>query len=143
MPSLTSANAVLMLAVSGLYAVPQQIQGFSSDDVTEFADIATKETSMGVDGNFSAGFVFTPIQQTITLQADSASNTFFEAINAAEQAAKEAYPMTGVLLLKSVGKSYALTRGFLTSYSTVAGAKKILQPRKYVITWGSVVAVPV
>jgi len=140
--SITSVNAVFMLAISGLYTIPQQIQGFSAEDIFDNEVTAPAEVSLGLDGKLSAGFIPVMVKQSITLQADSDSNLLFEAWDAAQKAAKEIYRANGILRVSSINKSYVLTNGVLTSYPVMADAKKILSPRKYGITWESVVGAP-
>ena len=142
MSSITSANAVIYLSITGLFPVPQQLQGFAADDITDLGDMASAETSMGVDGKLSAGFVHVPVPQGIMLQADSASNGLFDAWFAAQQAAGEVYFANGIIRDPSVKRTYTLTNGVLTSFKPAADAKKMLQPRKYSITWESVVGSP-
>lgn len=142
MSSITSANAVIYLSITGLFPVPQQLQGFAADDITDLGDMASAETSMGVDGKLSAGFVHVPVPQGIMLQADSASNGLFDAWFAAQQAAGEVYFANGIIRYPSVKRTYTLTNGVLTSFKPAADAKKMLQPRKYSITWESVVGSP-
>ena len=133
MKSITSANSVLMLSITGLYPIPQQLQGFAADDIFDLGDIAPAEAVMGVDGKLSAGFVHVPIQQGIMLQADSDSNDLFDAWFAAQQAAGEVYFANGIIRLPSVQRSFALTKGVLSSYKPAPDAKKTLQPRKHVL----------
>lgn len=133
--TLTAANTVIMLSIDGLYPVPQQLQGFSADNVTNTENIASAETSMGVDGRLSAGFVFTPTVQNITLQADSLSCDIFERWRAAEQRVRELYVATGVIIFPATGRKYSLTRGFLTGYTPTPNAARTLQARPFQITW--------
>ena len=98
---------------------------------------------MGVDGRLSAGFVFMPIKQTIALQADSPSTFMFENWYAKQQAIKDVYRATAQIVLPSVGMVYTCSNGVLTHYAPISDAKKVLQPRKFGITWESIVGVPV
>lgn len=141
--SISSTNITFMLGVWGLYTVPQQIQGFADDDVFEFDDINIAENHMGVDGKLSSGLLFEAHPQNITLQADSASNQFFDAWIAAELAQRDKYTAHGIITMPAINYSYVLTNGFLTQHSVMAGAKKVLQPRKYVITWEKVFGAPI
>lgn len=136
--TITAANAVLTLSVANLFPTPQQIQGFAADDVFDTEDLETAELSMGVDGKLSAGFVYNPVKQGFTLQADSASNDFFEAIYAAERAARDKFTLNGSVLLPSVNRLYTMTTGFMNGYKPMSDAKRVLQPRKFTITWQSV-----
>lgn len=136
--TLTAANAIIMLGVQNLFDSPKQIQGFSADDVTDLDGLAVGETSMGVDGRLSAGFVFNPITQNITIQADSESNDFFERWQQAERQRKEKYIAFGTILVKATGRRYTLTRGFLTTVSLMPAIRKTLQPRRFSLTWENV-----
>ena len=143
MSSITSANAVLMLGVSSLFSTPQQIQGFSTDDIFSVDPLESAETMMGVDGFLSAGFVYVPVKQGITLMADSPSNNVFDQWWAAQQQISDLYFANGSITLTALGKKYAMTRGALTTYPPLADAGRTLKPRKFVITWQSILPAPV
>src|SRR5205085_721504 len=83
----TAADAVITLSQPILFPVPQRLQGFSADDVTDIEPAKVLEHAMGVDGVLSFGFVWAERMQTIRLQADSASNSFFDVVNASQEAA--------------------------------------------------------
>lgn len=140
--TLTAANAIIMLGVIGLYDTPRRLQGFSADDVSDLDALAVGEGSMGVDGRLSAGFVFNPINQNITLQADSESNDFFENWQQAERSQREKYVAFGTILVRSTGKRYTMTRGFLMSATLMPAIRKTLQPRRYSMTWENVSSGP-
>lgn len=140
--TLTAANSVILLSVANLYDVPQQLQGFAADDVFDTGSVTPTETSMGVDGKLSGGFVFNPIVMNVSLQADSDSNIFFENWIAAMVKARETYIATGQVALPSVQRKYAMVRGFLTSHPPTAPVRKTLQPRRYTITWEQVTPAP-
>ena len=136
--SITGANSVYMLSITGLFPAPQQLQGFAADDVFSTDPVQSAETLMGVDGLLSGGFVFAPIVQGVSLQADSDSNFIFDEWWAAQQQAREVYIANGLVILPNLGTKWNLSRGFLTSYPPMPDAKKLLQPRRFGITWGSV-----
>ncbi len=142
MASITSANAVLTLAVPPLFPVPQQIQGFATDDIYDIPQIKSVEVQMGVDGVLSAGFVYIQIPQEITLQADSDSNDFFDTWWTQMQAAQDVYAASGIIKLPSIATKFTQINGFLTGYKPAPGAKKLLQPRKYEITWERIAPAP-
>jgi len=143
MGTITSANAVVMLGAKSLFPTPQQLQGFAADDVFSTEDIDTAEVVMGVDGKMSAGFVFVPVPQSYSLQADSPSISFFEALYQAQQAAKEVYFLFGVVTLSSISRSYVMNNGVLSRYKPASDAKKVLQPRTFRITWESITPTPI
>lgn len=140
--TITSANAVLMLAVTGVFSTPQQIQNFGPDEMFDTEAIDMVETAMSVDGVLSAGFVFVPINQNITIAASSDSNDIFEGWRSAMLAGPEVIFANGTLALTSVGKKYAMSNGVLVSYPSFSDGKKTLMPRKYGIRWESVTPAP-
>lgn len=137
--SITAANAVYMLGITGLFPAPVQLQGFATDEVWGTDPLKSAEVLMGVDGRLSGGFVYVPIEQSITLQADSLSTGLFDQWWNAMQVNQTPFPAQGRIRLRSVGSSWVLTKGFLTTYQPIPDAKKLLQPRKFGITWQQVV----
>lgn len=140
--TLTAANAIIMIGVQGLFDTPRRLQGFAADNVTTIDPVSNAETSMGVDGRLSAGFIHNPIPQTITLQADSESVDMFEFWNASQRQRREAYICFGSILLRATGKRYVMTRGFLTSASVMPAVNRTLQPRQFTLTWENVTVGP-
>jgi hypothetical protein len=138
---ITSADAVLTLTQALLYPTPQQIQGFAADDVFDIPAIQSIESTMGVDGVLSAGFIFVEIPWDITLQADSASNAIFDRIWSQQQATKSTYQLNGFLKLPSTATKITLNVGFLKSYKAPS-AKKVLQPRRYQLIFQTMAVAP-
>lgn len=138
MASLTGATAVYQLSVVGLFPSAIQLQGFSVDDVFSTAAIDSAEVMMGVDGFMSAGFKYVEIKQTISLQADSDSCSIFDQWWTAQQVAQDLYYANATVNLKALGTQWTMTRGALTSYAPLPDVKKIIQPRKFEITWNTV-----
>lgn len=141
--SLTVANSVYMLVIIDLFPVPQQLQGYAADDVFSTEAVDSVETVMGVDGLLSGGWMPTPKRQTITLQADSPSTLMFDAWQQSQEAIQDAYIANAVITLPSLGRVYVCTKGFLTNYTPVPDARKILQPRRFQITWESILGAPI
>lgn len=141
--SITGATAVFQLAIAGLYNSPQQLQGYAADDIFSTPAVASVETMMGADGLMSAGFVYTEKKMSIALQADSDSNTIFETWNDAMQSEEDIFYANGIVMMKALQQKWTLTRGVLTSFSAFPDVKKLIQPRKYEITWNIISAAPV
>jgi len=135
--TITSANAVYMLSISNLFDSPQQLQGFSADDIFTTEPLASAEAIMGLDGRLSAGFVFVPTTQSIMLQADSLSNDIFDQWWLAQQIAKDMYFANAVIVLTSIGKKWTMTKGVLSSFPPLPDAAKTLRPRRFSIIWES------
>lgn len=138
MATITAANSIVMLGIRNLYPVAQQIQGFSVDDVFTSEALERIETMMGVDGRLSAGWVATAKKFTISLQADSPSNDIFDSCYAAEEIRREPFEWFGELSLPSIGRIYTLTQGYLSNNMPIPEVKKVLQPRKFTMTWASI-----
>lgn len=136
--NITSANADLQLAVTDFYPIPQQIQGFSADDIFDSDAVTPNEVSMGLDGKLSAGRTRVATPMNITLQSDSLSNDFFENWDQAEKASGQTFYAQGQVTLPGTGRKYTLTNGVLTSLPRTPSAKRTLQPRRYTITWEDV-----
>lgn len=141
MGDLTGANAVVMLAIPPLFTTPQQLQGFAADDVYDLDEIESIETLMGVDGILSGGFVWKPQQQSITLQADSASNAIFDNWYAQQKAGTRTYVANGIVIIPALGLKFIQTNGFLSGYK-LPGVKKLVTQRRYRITWNDVSPAP-
>lgn len=133
--TITSANSVLTLRVPKLFPQGVQMVGYSSDKAFAMETLQLAEVNMGVDGRMTAGYVPNPSVQSITLQADSPSKSFFNGLIQATKAAREVFYIYGDLALPSTGESFTLVRGTLTKGKQVPDAAKVLQPMDYEITW--------
>jgi hypothetical protein len=143
MADITSANAIILLSVPLLLPVPQQLQGFATDDIFDVEDTETTETRMGADGILSGGVIFMPTMVTFTLQADSPSISFFESWDMGQQTQVISLPAQGNITLTSIGRSYQLVTGFLTRDKRMPDAKRVLEPRKYRVAWQQIIPVPI
>lgn len=132
---ITSSNATFLLGITGLFPAPVRLQGFAAEDIFDSQPLQVGETSMGVDGKLSGGFVFNPTEMGISLQADSTSMFIFEQWYAQEKIARDKFPAFATILLPTLGKKWSLSRGFLINYPVLPDAKKTLQPRKFTIRW--------
>lgn len=140
--SLTAATAVIMITIPGIFNSPQQLQQFAADDIFSTDPIAPAEVSMGVDGILSAGFVFVPVKQKFSLQANSPSVTVFDNWYGGQQVALDVFEAAGLITLTSLKKKYALVRGFLTGHPLMPDAGRTLKPLSYEITWQQVTGQP-
>lgn len=139
MATITSANSSFALSVTDLYPVPQNIQGYAADDAFVAAAQDLAEIVMGVDGHMSAGYVFTPTPQTITIMPDSPSLVVFENWVQAMTLAQEVYRCNATISLPSIKRKYTLKNGVLTNAPKMPGVRRTLQPVAYVITWEKVI----
>jgi hypothetical protein len=138
MSSITSANSVFTITVAGLFPTPVKLQGYAADRAWETSNVTYTESVMSVDGIKSSGYVFNLVEQTITLQADSASKTIFNAIVNAMKAAREILIISGNIVLPATGESFVCRRGTLKDAKPLPSSGKLLEPQTYVIEWQSI-----
>jgi hypothetical protein len=135
MPSITSANAVVMIAVTGVFTSPVQLQQFAAEDIFTNDSVQASEVAMGVDGFLAAGFIFAPVPWSVSLMADSPSNSLFDQWYQTQIKNVDVFRCNGTVLLPSLGKKYNLLNGALTGYRNMPDAAKTLRMRTFVITW--------
>lgn len=138
MATITGANSTFSIVIPGLFAVPQFLQGYAVDDAFTVSDVQINETMMGVDGRFTGGFVFVPVESSISLLADSPSTQVFDDWYNSMQTIRETLVANAVIELPAIGKKYTLTRGFLIGYKPAPDNRRLLQPVQYRIQWGQV-----
>lgn len=141
--SITSADATFVLSSADFALAATVLEGYAADAAFATDNTDTAETSLGVDGKLSAGWVPRSYNQTITLQPDSPSRALFDLLVGAQDAARVVYRLSGVIHLPGNQYSYALSRGVLKNYSSIPTAQRILQPMTFVIEWEKVVPVPI
>lgn len=136
--TITSANSVIMLAISGLFDVPQQLQGFSADAAFSAEVFAAVETVMGVDGNMSAGWVPVEKKMSIMIMPDSDSDVLFDTWFAAQEAARELYFASGTIILPSISRELTMIKGVLSGYTPLPEVGKVLKARTFGLTWQNI-----
>jgi hypothetical protein len=141
--TITAANSVLMLAITGLFPVPQQLQGYSADAAFATEAFAPVEVVMGVDGNMSAGWVPIEKKMTIQIMPDSPSAALFDAWYSAQEAARELYWADGSIILPSISREFTMIKGVLSTYTAFPEVAKVLRARSFGITWQSVLPAPI
>lgn len=133
--TLTVADSSIVMTVEGLHPGGVPLQGYSADNVFEFGAVEALETQMGIDGRLSAGFVFNPIQFTVTLSADSPSLPVFESIWTRQRGQRTALDIGVTVATPANGKRCSLRNGYMMSYQAPSG-QRILQPAVAVFTFG-------
>lgn len=138
MATITSANSIVVLSVPGLIG-STIIQGYAADGIWTSDAMDNKEVLMGLDGKLSAGWVPVSFHQTYTLQANSPSGpAFFDVLWASEQQLRDTYSIGGQITLTGLGLTFKMINGTLRTYTPIATAARVLQPRSFTIEWESV-----
>jgi len=139
---ITAADATIVMTAPPVFTAGQVIEGFAPDDVFEVPAQRIAQTEMGVDGFLAVGFVFVIQPWNFTLQASSPSVGFFDALRAAQLAARTSFFIQGTVDLPSTGNAYTLVNGTLVDYAPASSARQVLQPRRFGINWQSILVVP-
>jgi len=143
MATLTALNSTIMLAVASVYPTAQQLQGYAADDIFDVEDIEVAETVMGIDGLLSGGLIYVPVPWTITLQGNSASNSVFDGWYNYQKAIGDVTTATLNIALPGLGYKWIYSNGFLKKYSPAPSAKKIVQPRKFMVEFNTISVQPI
>lgn len=136
--SLTAANSVFMLAIPGLYPVPQKIEGYATDEALGMEQVESAEVMKGVDGKMSAAWIPSLKKQAITIQPDSPSYKLFLDWMQANETARDIYYANATLAIPAIGYKYNMVSGVMSKQTPIPDIKKILQPLKFEITWDEV-----
>lgn len=136
--TITAANSTFAISVTDLYDTAQTIGGYSADTMFTTDAAENVETVMGVDGTLSAGFVYKPVKQTVSVMPSSTSFTVFNTWALTQRADAEVYFANATIIIPSIGMKYTMTNGVLTSGKFIPDAKHVLQATEFVITWESV-----
>lgn len=141
--TITSADSTFVISSADFALAAAILEGYAADAAFAVDNSDTAETSLGVDGKLSAGWVPRTYNQTITLQADSPSRFIFDALVTAQDAARTIFRLNGVITLPGNQYSYSLSRGVLKNYTAMPTAQRVLQPLTFVIEWEQVLPVPI
>jgi len=139
MATITAANSEFILTIPLVFAVPQPLDRFATDDAFDTEDVSPTEAKIGVDAQMSAGFTPFLTKQMIHLQADSDAIFVFDNWLQAMEQVREVFFANGSIILPAVGKIITLTKGTLTRAKKLPDVKKLLEPQSYEITWQKVV----
>lgn len=140
--TITSANSKFTIRVPGLGGLPFTLQGYATDAAFATEPTEVNINQVGVDGLVSTGYVPSLTNFTVTLQANSESNAFFENWLAAMKLQREAMIGQAVIDIPSIGKSYAITHLSLTNVQQVPSAQRVLGPVTYSLVAGDVQVLP-
>ena len=135
MATITSATAIYILGIAGLFTPGVQLSGWAVDEAFDTETVDAAETQLGVDGTGVSGWIPREVPQTISLLATSPSAAVFDAWIAAEDAIQDVIYATGNIRIPSLGLQYSMPQGTLKRYQTAPNAKKVFMMRSYTIVW--------
>ena len=138
--TLTNANSILTLAVADLDIGPVQLQGFGTNDMFDTTAIKSAEVMVGVDGVKSQGYIAFLVPFKFTLQADSLSIDVMDAIQEAQEAARETYELSMSLSAPGLGKLWTFINGTITEFKKTPKGEKLMQAQSYEITFGKMIS---
>ena len=138
--TLTNANSILTLAVGDLDIGPVQLQGFGTNDMFDTTAIKSAEVMVGVDGVKSQGYIAFLVPFKFTLQADSLSIDIMDAIQEAQEAARETYELSMSLSAPGLGKLWTFINGTITEFKKTPKGEKLMQAQSYEITFEKMIS---
>lgn len=133
--TITSMNAVFMLAIPTVFPSPQLLQGFGVDEAFESEPVDSAVVQTGVDGIGTAGLVPREVPMTVTLLASSASFIIFDNWLAAMDSLRDVIYASAIISMPSISRKWTCYQGALTRYPTMPSARRTLQQRQFQITW--------
>ncbi|MGF6604575.1 hypothetical protein P3T23_009331 [Paraburkholderia sp. GAS448] len=139
MATITSANSAFSIAVTNLYPVPQNVQGYAADDAFSAEALDIAEIVMGVDGHMSGGFIFNPAMLKVAIMPDSPSLPIFENWMTFQRTAREVFYANGSIAIPSISRKYTLQNGILKSGNPIVNAKKFLEYVSFVIAFERII----
>ena len=140
--TITSANLIYMISVAGLFSAPVRLEGYSVDDAFSSGEVNHAELQLGVDAQVGAGYIPALIPQKFMFLASSPSIDIFETWGRTNSQQLETLTAQGTAFFPATGKSYTCIDGFLTGYSPMPDAKKVLGPRPFTVTWSDIQPAP-
>lgn len=135
---ITSANSTLNCVVPAYYPGGFYFEDYATDNMFETGALQNTEDMMSADGKYHAGYIFNPVEQTITLMASSSSGGLLDNWQAAERAAIAKFPCNMVLTVPALGAKWNFVNGVLYTWTPTPPARRVLQPRPAVFHFESV-----
>lgn len=137
--TITSANAVVIWTIPGVFPAGIQMQGFSADKAWSTDAQEQTESMMGVDGRKASGRIPAIVPQTYTFMANSPSRSVLNAMKNAQKALGDVIPFSATIVLPSTGESFTCINGTIKNMKAIPDAAKVLQPVDVVVEWEDIV----
>ena len=131
MKNVTSLNATAVMVIEELFPAGFTLEQFSTDAAISQGDDTFAETRMGVDGQMVVGVVDNVKTVTITLEPSSPSIQYLETLQKAIRTNKKHYPVTMLVNLPALGKTYTYSNGALKTGKLMSDVNQTLQPIAY------------
>lgn len=135
---ITSANSKLRIVVPAYYPGGFDVDDYAADNMFETGALQNTEDMMSADGKYHAGFIFNPVEQTITLMATSNAGELIDNWQAAERTAVAKFPCNMVLSVPALGAKWNFVNGVLYTLTPTPPGRRVLQPRPAVFHFESV-----
>lgn len=137
MASITSANAVFMIAIQSVFPTPIQLQQFGVDDAFTNEMVPVTESQVGVDGFGVSGYVPRAVDMTIRNLASSgpAGVQIFEDWVAQMDQLGDVLYASATITMPAIGRKYTCALGSAGRYSSLADARRVLANREFHILW--------
>lgn len=135
---ITSANSKLRCTVPALFPTGFDFDDFAADRMFETAALQMKEDVMSADGKYHAGFIFNPVEFTISLSPTSEAGKNLDQWYGAERATISAFACNLTLTVPALDATWNFVNGVLYSWNPTPVGARILQPRQAIFHFESV-----
>ncbi len=132
---ITSTNAIITLECETVIPRPIQLQNFSTDQSVSVDEATIAESRMGIDGGMAAGFTPSPVNVTLSLEANSPSTPYLSSIFTAMRANRRTYNCRMIIHHKTTGQRYVFSNGTLVSGVFMSNLKKTMEPTSWKFTF--------
>jgi hypothetical protein len=126
-PSITSANASILLAIPGVFTAGVLLQGFAVNDILDTEAQTLVEGRVGADGQTVAGYVFNLNKFRMMFQANSDSINVFYAWKAAQDAIGDVIAGTMKIIAPALGLDVDLNNVHCESFPMLPPLKKVAE----------------
>ncbi|MRT01879.1 phage tail fiber protein [Ewingella americana] len=140
---ITSANSKLRIVVPAYYPGGFDVDDYSADRMFETAAQTNSEELFSADGFFHAGFVFNPVEQTITIMPTSNAGFLIDDWWSAERALLAKFACNMVLTIPSLGKKWNFVNGAINTWTPAPAGARVLQPRPAVFHFQTINSSPI
>ncbi|MGV3346414.1 phage tail fiber protein [Enterobacteriaceae bacterium LUAb1] len=135
--NISSATSKLHIVVPSYYPGGFDVDDYAAEDMFETGALQNKEDMMSADGKYHAGFVFNPVEFTVTLMATSRAAGLIDDWYSAERTVVSVFACNAVLTIPGLQVKYNFVNGVLYTWTPVPPGKRVLQPRPAVFHFES------
>ena len=110
---ITSANAIVMIQADEIIPQPVRLENFSVDAIAQTGAYKVAEARKGIDGNMAAGYVPSPVELNLNLEANTPSERLLYRLMDAQVRNEHPYNTTITIRIPAQRSTYTYIDGVL------------------------------